>query len=307
MKIHTVLLFCVLSALQDGNILINAQIPTFTLSGSTSDFTVRCPFTRTGRTKYFCKDECKENILEMDGDSAERGRYSMKYKTTTRGSVLYVTIKKATESHSGLYRCGLDNSTDPYQFKLRVGDASSTHDRNSEPKLTPDTMAPPPKPTQSFRGSPTPSLSNTTEMTTGDPSVYHTTSNLDFTSDSPSTTQSFRGSPTPSSSSKTTNRQQNDTTIGGNILYVIVSVTVVVVLLVVFLPLLYKWKKRKSSSDLSSRVYLTNMESVIYENSAPVSTLEESGYENVNPSSTYETLNPTTMAHDLYSTLGQQI
>ncbi|CAK6975908.1 uncharacterized protein LOC128357692 [Scomber scombrus] len=123
MKIHPVLLFCVLSALQDGNILINAQIPTFTISGSAAGITVGCVFDMTGSTKYFCKDECKENILEMDGDSAERGRFSMKYENTTTGSDLDVTIKKPTESDSGLYTCGLDNSTDVYQFKLIVGDA----------------------------------------------------------------------------------------------------------------------------------------------------------------------------------------
>ncbi|CAK6980455.1 uncharacterized protein LOC128357692 [Scomber scombrus] len=95
----------------------------------------------------------------------------------------------------------------------------------------------------------------------------------------------------------------------GMILYPAVSVTVVVVLLAVFLLLLYKWKKRRSSNDVNSRSHVTdtNMEPV-YENSAPVSTLGEFDYENVNPSSNYETLNPATMSHDqTYSTLRQQI
>ncbi|CAK6980445.1 uncharacterized protein LOC128357692 [Scomber scombrus] len=125
-------------------------------------------------------------------------------------------------------------------------------------------------------------------------------------------TQSFRGSTTSPSSTKTTNQQQTETTDGGSgmIFNPAVSVTVVVVLLAVFLPLLYKWKKRRSSNDVNSRSHITdtNMESVVYENSAPVSTLGESDYENVNPSSTYETLNPATMSPDqTYSTLRQQI
>ncbi|CAK6982620.1 uncharacterized protein LOC128357692 [Scomber scombrus] len=266
MNINPVLLFCFLSALHDGNIgFINAEIPIFTRTGG-QNITVQCNFIETGDRRYFCKHKSEETtspklvndcdqterILEMDGDSAQKDRYSMRYKTTGTGSCLDVTITHLRRSDSGRYTCGLYKplSIDPFQeFKIVVTDASIT------------------------------------------------------------TTQSFRGSPTPSSSSKTTNQQQSETSAGGNILYVAVSVTGVVVLLVVFLPLLYKWKKRKSSSDLNSRVYLTdtNMEFVIYENPAPVSKLEESDYENVNPSSTYETLNPTTMAHDLYSTLGQQI
>ncbi|CAK6977774.1 uncharacterized protein LOC128357692 [Scomber scombrus] len=113
----------------------------------------------------------------------------------------------------------------------------------------------------------------------------------------------------PAASTETTEQfeQENNET---GMRYPTVSVAVVVVLLAVFLLLLYKWKKRRSSNDVNSRSHVTdiNMESITHKNSAPVSTLGESGYENVNPSSTYETLNPVTMSHDqTYSTIGQQI
>ncbi|XP_053174036.1 uncharacterized protein LOC128357692 [Scomber japonicus] len=288
MNIHPVLLFCFLSVLQDGNIgLINAEIPIFTRTEG-QNITVQCNFTETGSKKYFCKhisddritpdlyNDCDgdERILEMNGHSAQRGRYSMRYETRRTGSRLYVTITHLTKSDSGRYGCGLDISLskDPYQeFKIFVTDAPST----SKPKWTPKPL---------------------------------------LTSAS-TTTQNFRRSSTPSTfSAQTTNqseqKQTETTTSGssGNILYPAVTLIVVVVLLAVFLPLLYKWKKRRSSNHLNSRgrVTDTNMESVIYDNCAPVSKLEECDYEN-NPSSTYETLNPTTMADQTYSTLGQPI
>ncbi|CAK6977772.1 uncharacterized protein LOC128357692 [Scomber scombrus] len=204
----------------------------------------------------------------------------MRYETTSTGSRLNVTITQLRKSDSGRYRCSLYTYSQTYlnqKFKIIVTDGPPP----SKPKFPPRPFPPPTPP------------------------------------------QSFRGSTTPSSSTKTTNQQQTETTAGGiflypavplNVVYVTaavpVTVVVVVVLLAVFLLLLYKWKKRRSSNDVNSRSHVTdtNMESVVYENSAPVSRLGESGYENVNPSSNYETLNPATMSPDqTYSTIGQQI
>ncbi|XP_062283822.1 CMRF35-like molecule 1 isoform X3 [Scomber scombrus] len=126
---HTLICFFFLTVLQDGNIgLINAQIPIFRATEGQS-ITVQCDFTVTGGKKYFCKDECEEKILEMYGVSAQRDRYSMRYKTRRGRSRLDVTITHLTKSDSGRYGCGLDRFifTDPYQqFEIVVTDASTT-------------------------------------------------------------------------------------------------------------------------------------------------------------------------------------
>ncbi|CAK6983288.1 Hypothetical predicted protein [Scomber scombrus] len=117
------------AVLQDGNIgLINAQIPIFRATEGQS-ITVQCDFARTGSKTYFCKDECEEKILEMYGVSAQRDRYSMRYKTRRGRSRLDVTITHLTKSDSGRYGCGLDRFLfiDPYQqFEIIVTNASTT-------------------------------------------------------------------------------------------------------------------------------------------------------------------------------------
>ncbi|XP_044207424.1 uncharacterized protein LOC122982304 [Thunnus albacares] len=156
---HTLICFFFLT-LQDGNIgLINAEIPIFTRTEGQS-ITVECPFTRTGRRTYFCKDECEEDILEMYDVRAQRGRYIMEYKNTRAGSCLHVTITQLTKSDSGRYRCGLDVSLaiDPYgEFKIIVTDAPSTSKPNLtlRPSLTSVQSASTPATTQSFRRSST--------------------------------------------------------------------------------------------------------------------------------------------------------
>ncbi|XP_062283413.1 uncharacterized protein LOC133987936 isoform X2 [Scomber scombrus] len=136
---HTLICFFFFTVLQDGNIgLINAEIPIFRGTEGQS-ITVPCNFKETGSKKYFCKDECEENILEssgdddecqpilkIDDDSARSGRYSMRYETTREGSRLDVTITHLTKSDSGVYSCVLDKCfTDPYQqFEIIVTDGS---------------------------------------------------------------------------------------------------------------------------------------------------------------------------------------
>ena len=61
----------------------------------------------------FCKGKCEEgNILvETTGDSAQRGRYSIRYvEGSLLSAILYVSITKLTKSDSGWYQCGLERS-----------------------------------------------------------------------------------------------------------------------------------------------------------------------------------------------------
>ncbi|XP_032364051.1 CMRF35-like molecule 9 [Etheostoma spectabile] len=111
--------------LQDGNIgLINAEIikRTGTEGG---DITVRCFFTFPGHRKIFCKGECKEGdiLIETEKDTAQRGRYSIRYKEglfPLHNTVLYVSIRNLTQSDSGRYRCGLDRSSYSHHHTRRL-------------------------------------------------------------------------------------------------------------------------------------------------------------------------------------------
>uniref|UniRef100_A0A3B4H930 Immunoglobulin subtype domain-containing protein n=2 Tax=Haplochromini TaxID=319058 RepID=A0A3B4H930_9CICH len=76
--------------------------------------TVGCSFTLSGSRKLFCKEKCeKGNILiETTDDSAQSGRYSIKY---IEGfflihTVVYVSITELEKSDSGRYRCSLDRT-----------------------------------------------------------------------------------------------------------------------------------------------------------------------------------------------------
>ncbi|XP_062283821.1 uncharacterized protein LOC133988254 isoform X2 [Scomber scombrus] len=213
MTVHHTLICFFFLMLQDGNIgLINAQIPIFRATEGQS-ITVQCDFTVTGGKKYFCKDECEEKILEMYGVSAQRDRYSMRYKTRRGRSRLDVTITHLTKSDSGRYGCGLDRFifTDPYQqFEIVVTDAPST----SKPKLT-------------FRPFSTsfPSASTTTTTTTT------------------TTTQSFR---TTTSSAQTTDQSEQEQTAGGSGVLLYVGLTLVVIVLLFSVALLIFCKKISS-------------------------------------------------------------
>ncbi|XP_035864148.1 CMRF35-like molecule 9 isoform X3 [Sander lucioperca] len=127
--------------LQDGNIgLINAEIikSTGTEGGN---ITVGCSFTFSGRRSIFCKDECKDGDILIDTEeyAAQRGRYSIEYKTTFSGTVVNVSIRNLTQSDSGRYRCGLDRSfpfSPSYQeIEIRVTDAPTSPLRPSSPSV----------------------------------------------------------------------------------------------------------------------------------------------------------------------------
>ncbi|XP_018519955.1 uncharacterized protein LOC108875467 [Lates calcarifer] len=132
MNIHRVLLFCFLSALCDGNTgLANANTFIRTEGGSVI---AACPFTLSGRKKFLCKGECKEEdiLIETKGSMAQRGRYSIKYKEGTfpvSSTALYVSITQLTKADSGRYRCGLERPFLPdsyWEFEVRVTDAPKT-------------------------------------------------------------------------------------------------------------------------------------------------------------------------------------
>ncbi|XP_033987656.1 CMRF35-like molecule 9 isoform X2 [Trematomus bernacchii] len=125
---HTLICFLFLT-LRDGNSgLTNAQNLDRTETEG-GNITVACSFSFSGGRKMFCKGKCEEgNILvETTGDSAQRGRYSIRYVegSLLSNAILYVSITKLTKSDAGRYQCGLDRfGTDSYQdFEIRVKDA----------------------------------------------------------------------------------------------------------------------------------------------------------------------------------------
>ncbi|KAM9344133.1 uncharacterized protein KZ484_016503 isoform 2-T2 [Pholidichthys leucotaenia] len=82
-------------------------------AGTESSLTVRCSFTFSGNTAYFCRGECKGNNIIVQsssdsGDSGQSSRYRIKNKggTVLKGFV-YVTITELNTSDTGRYRCHL--------------------------------------------------------------------------------------------------------------------------------------------------------------------------------------------------------
>lgn len=125
---HQYSLFILLTALCDGNTgLANANTFIRTEGGSVI---AACPFTLSGRKKFLCKGECKEEdiLIETKGSMAQRGRYSIKYKEGTfpvSSTALYVSITQLTKADSGRYRCGLERPFLPdsyWEFEVRVTD-----------------------------------------------------------------------------------------------------------------------------------------------------------------------------------------
>ncbi|KAI9532034.1 hypothetical protein NQZ68_035895 [Dissostichus eleginoides] len=132
---HTLICFFFLT-LRDGNSgLTNTQNFVHTRTEG-DNIKVGCSFPFPGGRKVFCKGKCEEgNILvETTRDSAQRGRYSIRYVAGTfpaREKVLYVSITKLTKSDAGWYQCGLKVRpfpfSDSYQdFEIRVTDAPTS-------------------------------------------------------------------------------------------------------------------------------------------------------------------------------------
>ncbi|KAM3617239.1 uncharacterized protein V6R79_003739 [Siganus canaliculatus] len=122
MKIHRVLLLC-FSALCGST--ANPYIYTGPEGGTG---TINCHLARSGSRKFFCKDQCGPGdvLVQTDGDSAQRGRFSITYKdeSSARG-IVSVTITNMTRSDSGRYRCGLGGTSLPEShsdFDIQVWD-----------------------------------------------------------------------------------------------------------------------------------------------------------------------------------------
>ncbi|XP_026223994.1 uncharacterized protein LOC117152797 isoform X2 [Anabas testudineus] len=86
--------------------------------------TVKCYFNDRGTRKVFCKEQCeqeKDILVQTDVNSAQRGRYSIRYLRGTHGGSLYVTIAQLTESDTGWYTCGLNSSYLGFQIIVSKG------------------------------------------------------------------------------------------------------------------------------------------------------------------------------------------
>ncbi|KAL3974985.1 hypothetical protein ACER0C_023611 [Sarotherodon galilaeus] len=156
--------------------VVGAVIPIRTgMEGGT--ITVGCSFTLSGSRKLFCKEKCeKGNILiETTDDSAQSGRYSIKY---IEGffliyTVVYVSITKLEKSDSGRYRCSLDRTPSDrlslnWDFEIVVTEASTTFKTKSPVKPISSSAhlsSPPPPPTWSFTSGSTLPLSAFSEST----------------------------------------------------------------------------------------------------------------------------------------------
>ncbi|XP_039460338.1 uncharacterized protein LOC120435245 [Oreochromis aureus] len=134
---HTLVCVIFLTALQDGNTgLVKAQTLTHRAEEG-GNITVKCSFYLSGSRKLFCKEKCENgNILvETSDDTAQNGRYSIKYEQAdiTSYDTLYVSITQLKQSDSGWYRCSLGRAwwTDGNDdFELIVTEASTTSTPN---------------------------------------------------------------------------------------------------------------------------------------------------------------------------------
>uniref|UniRef100_A0A3Q3A464 Immunoglobulin subtype domain-containing protein n=1 Tax=Kryptolebias marmoratus TaxID=37003 RepID=A0A3Q3A464_KRYMA len=130
MSVHQTLLCCFLLSLQVGT--VDALNHYYREPGE--KLSIRCGFSRLyGSQKIFCRENCEgENLLiSTSQKTAQRGRYGTEYKEDGlkdfyQGSpVLIVSVSHLTQSDSGLYRCGLGDSsstTQYVQFRVLVAD-----------------------------------------------------------------------------------------------------------------------------------------------------------------------------------------
>nr|XP_020474618.1 polymeric immunoglobulin receptor-like isoform X2 [Monopterus albus] len=121
MNVHLVWFFCLFAGLW----VESAALTVFQRNegGNVSLF---CPFSSSEHTKFFCRNECKEEdiLIRTDENRTQSGRYGIecKYKSSEQG-ILILNITHLTKSDSGRYRCGLGTALgpDPYKdFEIRV-------------------------------------------------------------------------------------------------------------------------------------------------------------------------------------------
>ncbi|XP_031169049.1 uncharacterized protein LOC116059917 [Sander lucioperca] len=130
MNVRPTLICFFFLSLQDGNSgLTEAQIFVYTETEG-EDIRVICPFPSSGNTKVFCKNGCKEkgdHLIETSNDTAQSGRYRIKYEELRSRAKVSVSISQLTRSDSGLYSCGLNGSTMlNVHFRIIVVDALLT-------------------------------------------------------------------------------------------------------------------------------------------------------------------------------------
>ncbi|XP_068163124.1 uncharacterized protein [Antennarius striatus] len=103
------------------------------LTGKESEnFTHACNFVLSGKTKIFCRRDCKEDediLVKTNHNRSQSGRYAIEYKQHSFAShILNVSITNLRKSDAGFYRCKLDRwALDSEQiFEIRVEDAPVT-------------------------------------------------------------------------------------------------------------------------------------------------------------------------------------
>ncbi|KAK2851941.1 hypothetical protein Q5P01_008217 [Channa striata] len=73
------------------------------------NITIRCSLNAAElNSKFFCRKQCKQVIIETNTVSARRDRYSIEYGSSTSFNV---SITQLTKSDSGRYRCGVGRQT----------------------------------------------------------------------------------------------------------------------------------------------------------------------------------------------------
>ncbi|XP_035999095.1 polymeric immunoglobulin receptor-like [Fundulus heteroclitus] len=119
MTVHHALFFFFLLSLQVRGSRAVQALTHYGESGG--NFSFQCPFLSSGTLKIFCRENCEgENLLIRTSDkTAQNGRYRTEYvqEASRTYSVLSVSISGLNQSDSGLYRCGLGDSSSSASYK----------------------------------------------------------------------------------------------------------------------------------------------------------------------------------------------
>ncbi|XP_041858906.1 CMRF35-like molecule 5 [Melanotaenia boesemani] len=137
MKVRHTLTFFFLLTLQDGD---TGDVYRRLEGGN---ITVKCSFTFSGSNMFFCRENCegKNLLIETTDNSAQNGRYSMRFvKKYLSSNDVNVSITKLEKSDSGWYTCGLERvgPDSEKKFKLVVIEAPPA----STPTWTPQPLSP---------------------------------------------------------------------------------------------------------------------------------------------------------------------